>query len=259
MDIQELKEFLKDQSPPRQTSKSAVRVSNGSRLYSSLPSPLDLARVKPDPDACLPPDLSNPIKKEHVEDMLDLSDVHGTRSDASQHAVRTRQIKEGGKELILILDSDSDSEGEDIPLPGLRDGEDGMSSDTAVGDSNFGDNDIDSLAEDDDDGPAVVNFSDSESSIDPMSDIEIEPTHTIWLDDGLTSRVSNKPCKVTRQRSVERVEYLNDIPSYWPIPEVYVAYVLDLSDPKFDIKNKDGDLLPVDTLICDKVSKKGFN
>ena len=93
--------------------------------------------------------------------------------------------------------------------------------------------------------------------IDPMSDIDVDPSlpQTNWLDDGLISRVSNKPCKVTRQRSVDRVEYLNDIPSYWPIPEDFVAYVLDLSDPKFKIKNKDGELLPVDALICDKASK----
>ena len=56
---------------------------------------------------------------------------------------------------------------------------------------------------------------------------------TVWLDEGLISKVSNKPCKVTRQKSVERVEYLKDIPSYWPIQEDFVAYVLDLSDPKF--------------------------
>ena len=162
--------------------------------------------------------------------------------------VRTRQIQEDGKEVLLILDSDSEAE-DILALPGVRDG-DGMSSDTVVGDPDF--SNFDSGG--DEDGPrpeSEVDFSDSH--IDPMSDIETE--ETLWLDVGLTSRVSNKLCKVTRQKSVERVEYLEDIPSYWPIPEVYVAYVLDLSDPKFDIKNKDGDLIPVDTLICDKASK----
>ena len=175
-----------------------------------------------------------------------------TRSDVSRNApVGTRQIQEDGKEVLLILDSDS--EGEDIvALPGVRDGEDGMSSDTAVGDPNF--SDFDSGGEENDpDSSSDVNFSDF--NLDPMSEIETEGLETLWLDDGLTSRVSNKLCKVTRQKSVERVEYLEDIPSYWPIPDVYVAYVLDLSDPKFDIKNKDGDLIPVDTLICDKASK----
>ena len=156
----------------------------------------DLAHVKPDPDTCLPPDLSNLIKKE-LPDVFGLSfgksDVC-MRSDVSQNApVGTRQIQENGKEVLLILDSDS--EGEDmVALPGVRDGEDGMSSDTAVGDPNF--SDFDSGGEED--GPnssSEVNFSDS--NLDSMSDIETEGLETLWLDDGLTSCVSNKLCKVT--------------------------------------------------------------
>lgn len=251
MDIQELKAYLKDQST--KTAKSAVSTGGSSGLgHSPPPLPLPLAdatnsaHVKPDPDACFLPDLSNPIKKE-LPDVLDLS-FDPSASDASRPTpVGTRQIQEGGKDIFLILDSESEEE-DSVVLP--RD-EDGMSSDTAVGD--FGGFE----SEFDDDNPAKVNCSDSD--IDPMSDIEVELPQTLWLDEGLVSHVSNEPCKVTRQRSVERVEYLNDIPSYWPIPEVSVAYVLDLSDPKFDIKNKDGDLLPVDNLICDKASKLGFN
>jgi hypothetical protein len=194
--------------------------------------------------------LSNPIKKEH-QDVLDLSfDTSDARarSDVSRNApVGTRQIQEDGKEVFLILDSDS--EGEDfVALPSLRDREDGMSSDTAVN-SDFG-----GIDSEDDDGPVVTVGNYSDSDIDPLSDLEPQSV-TVWLDEGLISKVSNKPCKVTRQRSVERVEYLKDIPSYWPIPEDFVAYVLDLSDPKFEIRNKDGELLPVDALICDKASK----
>lgn len=214
-----------------------VSTGGNSGLRSSPPD-ANLARVKPDPDACFLPDLTTPIKKE-PQDTL----------DALQRVpVRTRQIQEGGKEVLVILDSDSEAE-DSIALP--RDGDDGMSSDTVVGDVGS----FDSESEDDD---AAVEVKFSDSDIDPMSDMEIElaqRSQTLWLDDGLISRVSNKPCKVTRQRSVERVEYLNDLPSYWPIPEVYVAYVLDLSDPKFDIRDKDGKLLSVDTLICDKASK----
>ena len=214
-----------------------VSTGGNSGLRSSPPD-ANLARVKPDPDACFLPDLTTPIKKE-LQDTL----------DALQRVpVRTRQIQEGGKEVLVILDSDSEAE-DSIALP--RDGDDGMSSDTIVGDVGS----FDSESEDDD---AAVEVKFSDSDIDPMSDMEIElaqRSQTLWLDDGLISRVSNKPCKVTRQRSVERVEYLNDLPSYWPIPEVYVAYILDLSDPKFDIRDKDGKLLSVDTLICDKASK----
>ena len=81
-----------------------------------------------------------------------------------------------------------------------------MSSDTAVGDIDAG------FDSDDDDHTAMeANSSDSDVA---MSDIEFESPKTLWLDDGLVSHVSNKPCKVTRQRSVARVEYLNDLPSY---------------------------------------------
>ena len=195
-------------------------------------------RVKHDLDACFLPDLMTPIKEEPF-DALDLT------IDASQQApvrINWQTIHEGGKE-VLVLD-DSEPEEEDIVvLHGNRD--DGMSSDTAVGD-------IDAGFDSDDDDHAAMEANSSDSDV-AMSDIEFESPKTLWLDDGLVSRVSNKPCKVTRQRSVARVEYLNDLPSYWPIPEVNVAYILDLSDPKFDIKDKDGKLLPVDALICNKV------
>jgi hypothetical protein len=191
--------------------------------------------------------LTTPIKKEPQD-----------TSNTLQHApVRTRQIQEGGKEVFIILDSDS--EAEDVALL-PRDGDDWMSSDTAVGDIGSFDSEDDDSASDCavevDSNIDPVNSLDSD--IDPMSDMEVELAQTLWLDDGLVSHVSNKPCKVTRQRSVERVEYLTDLPSYWPIPEVYVAYVLDLSDPKFDIRDNDGKLLSVDTLICDKASASGF-
>lgn len=265
--MQDLREFLlKDKSP--QSSKSAVSTGGSSGLGCSSPDATtgNPARVKPDPDACFLPDMSNPsypIKKEL--DVLDLSfDAPSDTSRLGHAPVGTRRIQEGGKEVLLILDSDSEGEDSEdfVALPSLRDGEDGMSSDTAVGDFDGFDSDSEGDDSDASDGPASAEVNCSDSDIDPMSDIEVDLPRTLWLDDGLISRVSNKPCKVTRQKSVERVEYLNDLPSYWPIPEVLVAYVLDLSDPKFDIRNKDGDLLPVDTLICDKASKfikLGFN
>jgi hypothetical protein len=195
--------------------------------------------------------LTAPIKKEPPN----VPDLTFDASDTLQRApVGTKKIQEGGKEILIILDSDEEEEFEEetviLTIHGDIDDASGMSSDTMVGDIGLFDSEDDS-----DDGAKEVNS--SESDADSMSDIEFQLPQTLWLDDGLVSRMSNKPCKVTRQRPVERVEYLNDIPSYWPIPEVYVAYVLDLSDPKFDIKDKDGKLLPVDALICDKVSKLG--
>ena len=129
MDIKDLKEFLKDQS--LQASKSGV--SNGLGCF-SLPDPPaadsdasnpPAARVKPDPDACFSPDLSNLIKKERLDPSLDVS---------QPVPFGYRQIQEDGKEVLLILDSDSE-EDDFVVLPSL---EDGISSDTAVGDSDFG-------------------------------------------------------------------------------------------------------------------------
>ncbi|KIM35658.1 hypothetical protein M413DRAFT_326599 [Hebeloma cylindrosporum] len=226
VDLKELKEFINQQSPSTPFSVVSASSSPG-------PPRLDAnhTRVKEDPDACFLPDLKTPIKEEPIN-ALDLT------FDASQLApgkTNWQTIQEGGKE-VLVLD-DSESEEEDLVLRGDRD--DGMSSDTAVGDIDGGFDSDESDAEEADSDVA-------------MSDIEFELQATLWLDDGLVSCVSNNPCKITRQRSVTRVEYLDDLPSYWPIPEVDVAYILDLSDPKFNIKDKDGKLLPVDTLICNK-------
>jgi hypothetical protein len=138
-----------------------------------------------------------PIKEEPL-DALDLT------IDASPRApvrINWQTIQEGGKE-VLVLD-DSEPEEEDIiVLHGDRN--DGMSSDTAVGDIDAG--------FDSDDDHAAMEANSSDSDVE-MSDIEFESPKTLWLDDGLVSRVSNKPCKVTRQRSVTWVEYLDDLPS----------------------------------------------
>ncbi|KAJ6608907.1 hypothetical protein B0H10DRAFT_512454 [Mycena sp. CBHHK59/15] len=48
---------------------------------------------------------------------------------------------------------------------------------------------------------------------------------------------------------VEHIEYLSEIPTLWPVPRVPIAYVLDLSHEKFNLHNKDGHLIPLDTLV----------
>ena len=200
------------------------------RCSSPLDSDADLVPVKPDPDACFPPDLTAPIKKEPPNAL----DLIFDASDTLRHAlVGTKKIHEDGKEILIILDSEEEEEiEEDNVLVAIHgDVDDGMSSDTAVGDIGRFDSEYDS-----DDGAKVVNS--SESDADAMSDIEFQLPQTVWLDNGLVSRMSNTPCKVTRQRPVEQIEYLNDIPSYWPIPEVYVAYVLDLNDPNLISRTK---------------------
>jgi hypothetical protein len=62
---------------------------------------------------------------------------------------------------------------------------------------------------------------------------------------------------INRQTKVQRVEYLTDLPSYWPVPRIPTAYVVDLRDPKFDYYDADGELLDLraDTLIRNKVCR----
>ena len=73
-----------------------------------------------------------------------------------------------------------------------------QSSDIAVGDIDT------SFDSDNDHATMETNSLDSDVK---MSDIEFESPKTLWLDDGLVSHVSNKPCKVTHQRSVAVTAY----------------------------------------------------
>ncbi|KAF7317391.1 hypothetical protein HMN09_00475400 [Mycena chlorophos] len=92
--------------------------------------------------------------------------------------------------------------------------------------------------------------------------LQLPISDTLWADD-IVSYVLIGPFQVTSKETVERVEYLRELPSLWPIPKVRTAFVLDLRDPKFAIrdpkyetreKSGDGDndvLLTVDALVKD--------
>jgi hypothetical protein len=54
---------------------------------------------------------------------------------------------------------------------------------------------------------------------------------------------------VTQKLKVQRIEYLPELTSVWPIPRVPTAFVIDLTDERYDITDNDGDLLPVDCII----------
>jgi hypothetical protein len=75
---------------------------------------------------------------------------------------------------------------------------------------------------------------------------------TDWWDPNVRSRVVEKRTRVTRQFTAERLEYLTEIPSVWPVPRVATAYILDLRDPKFDVV-LGGKVLRPDALIKNKV------
>ncbi|KAF9481142.1 hypothetical protein BDN70DRAFT_976125 [Pholiota conissans] len=172
-----------------------------------------------------------PIKLKPATVRLDLG-AH----DASK--LRTRTIHENGKETIEILtDSESEPDSDIEVIEKLDDPAE--SSDTLVADLDF---DLDSEDESD-----IIDG----RGIDSIHDRQ--PSDTVWLDPGLTSTISYQPdYKLNRQLVVDRLEFLDRIPTYWPVPRVPTAYIVDLRDSKFDIYNEKGKLIPVDVLIRNK-------
>jgi len=81
---------------------------------------------------------------------------------------------------------------------------------------------------------------------------------TIWTDSDVTSFAVEGTFQVTKEVRVDRVEYLTDIPSVWPIPKLQSAFILDLRDDEKYLMHKKtgGNTTPVtpDFLIKNKVS-----
>jgi hypothetical protein len=63
---------------------------------------------------------------------------------------------------------------------------------------------------------------------------------TFWGDTNIISRAIVGPATINRQGKVERVEYLDQIPSFFPVPRKKTAYILDLRDEHFDYVDADG-------------------
>ncbi|KJA15424.1 hypothetical protein HYPSUDRAFT_80527 [Hypholoma sublateritium FD-334 SS-4] len=87
----------------------------------------------------------------------------------------------------------------------------------------------------------------------PFNPLEFDTiSDTAWEDSEVTSYVIEKTFAVAKGFLVERVEYLNQLPALWPIPEQPTAFILDLRDPKYNLYDKDGDLYRVDALVKNK-------
>ncbi|KAF8996409.1 hypothetical protein BDQ17DRAFT_1429694 [Cyathus striatus] len=110
------------------------------------------------------------------------------------------------------------------------------------------------------DGPEVVEIEDSDSEAEDELSDEEDPINidlpqsivpTTWLDcDVQTTGFEVGKIKLSKALEVDTVQYVKGIPTAWPIPHnAIIAYVLDLSDPKFNIRDENGNLIPIDTLI----------
>lgn len=174
-----------------------------------------------------------------------------------------RTLIEDNREILEILSSDEETEtteqqleSEYIPSK-VDDG--GASSDTVVGDLGSSDIEDSDTEMHERDPHSFLNDYEaslgSDSDTGPDSDDEQEGAFpSIWLDSDIESTVKTGHFQLTRQRHVDILEFLTDLPSYWPIPRDRRAYIIDLSDPKYNITDKHGKLLTVDALIKNAVS-----
>jgi hypothetical protein len=76
----------------------------------------------------------------------------------------------------------------------------------------------------------------------------------VWQDANINSRVRIGEFRVTKEVTVECIEYLDELPSLLPIPSVPTAFVINLQDRKFAITDSKGNLRTVDALIKNKVA-----
>ncbi|RDB30944.1 hypothetical protein Hypma_004875 [Hypsizygus marmoreus] len=166
--------------------------------------------------------------------------------------VRTRALRELGREVIKILsDSDHDSD-----VPSDHDAFIIPSSDFSwesepVSDSS-GWQEGGELSDEDacDSGTSSLLF-------DPSTFKKLSLTD--WQNTRITSRVILGKTNVTSGVTVERVEYVSELPSLWPIPRVPTAFVVDLRDSKFELFDNKANLLTPDALIKNKVSLYSVN
>jgi hypothetical protein len=59
--------------------------------------------------------------------------------------------------------------------------------------------------------------------------------------------------RLTQEVTVQRIEYLTEFASLYPVLEIPTAIVIDAQAAKFDFKNKHGKLRTVDAIIKNKV------
>ncbi|KAJ7176340.1 hypothetical protein C8R43DRAFT_1102271 [Mycena crocata] len=102
------------------------------------------------------------------------------------------------------------------------------------------------------DASELFTLSDLDSEAEPEVPAVVALSTTVWGDVDFISRAIDGPATINRQSKVVRVEYLNDIPSFLPVPRNKTAFILDLRDPKFDFADADGVLLRAHTLILNK-------
>ena len=84
-------------------------------------------------------------------------------------------------------------------------------------------------------------------------EFDLVESDTHWEDD-ITSFVRIGLFRITQKVKVQRIEYLTELPSIFPIFRTPTAIIIDMSDPKFEIVDpRTGELITLDSLVRDAV------
>ncbi|KAJ7456176.1 hypothetical protein FB451DRAFT_1564753 [Mycena latifolia] len=208
-----------------------------------------LKRV-PDPDRDAPPPESPParVKLEDDASATRFSVSEDTITPVDYPSVITRILKEGNREVFEIL---SDSDSEDSEENGLRSKRGGHDSGQEISDpresSPLPPSDIPSETS------YLTDFDGYSSSDESDAAPALQKSDTVWLDEGISSRVRVGEFRVTKNLTVDRIEYVSGgLSSIYPISEARTAIVIDVDDPKFAITDGNGKLYSVDALIKNK-------
>ncbi|KAJ7435706.1 hypothetical protein B0H11DRAFT_2366612 [Mycena galericulata] len=171
-------------------------------------------------------DLIQSVTRVKVEDSVGHIPIRSASSSVLR--VRTRETMENDREVIEVLSSDDEMEVEKELRPS------GASSDP----------------------PEPAHPSSDSNSDDELEESGIETVSTtVWCDTDIISKAIDGLAHINRQTKVQRVEYLNELASGYPVPRIPTAYVLDLRDPKFDFRagaDGRGELLNADALILNR-------
>ncbi|KAJ7912742.1 hypothetical protein B0H13DRAFT_2659938 [Mycena leptocephala] len=185
------------------------------------------------PDASEPNTPSISVKSEPQP--ISLSRVFGT--------VKLRTLHQGGREILELI---SESEAEDSDTDSAIEVTEALTRVSSRSSSTIPWSDAMGTEDQKPNDGATDTFSEEESD-DPDDLLESD---TLWQDE-ISSFVCTGQFSITQKMKVQRIEYLSQLPSVWPIPRVPTAFVIDLADERYNITDKDRDLLPVDCIIRD--------
>ncbi|KAG6825944.1 hypothetical protein H0H92_001763 [Tricholoma furcatifolium] len=200
--------------------------------------------------------LSSSIKPEPFDALSNHSQV---KIELKIEAIpRTQKLLQENEQEVIELLSDSEEEEATLPdlpsaaasdwesesyshsLPALSDGEGFTSSEMGELGANDSDSDV---ALDGTFNPSIFTL---------LSDTE-------WHETAITSLVVVESFKITSSLKVNRIEYLTEILSLWPILRTPTAFVLDLRHEKFKLFDKNGKLFTPDALIKNKSAEAAIH